>query len=256
MALTSAGSMRELARQLGVTHQRVGRWLREGEAGGVKSIPEAAQDAIDTVFVQHARYVAARAKEFGIPFNKSFPVMMERKPLATGKMGDRVFVENTQFIRRRVRESVFQGAVNSQKFYTGAVRSIVNLRSYFRGRAVEEIRRQKRRDITPAELARMMERSFVAKERREKGRVIDAAQPFPLYTGREGLRIQRGDPLAVQGIEKQLREKHSPATSQPDTVAADQYLFQLIPSNYVEAPQAKRRTRASAKRTVRGRGNK
>ena len=31
LAITSAGSQRNLAKLLGVTHQKVGRWLREGE---------------------------------------------------------------------------------------------------------------------------------------------------------------------------------------------------------------------------------
>ena len=55
LALTSAGSMRSLAKQLGITHQKVGRWLREGEPGGIKAIPAAASQAIGKVFTHHVK---------------------------------------------------------------------------------------------------------------------------------------------------------------------------------------------------------
>lgn len=251
LALTSAGSMRELARRLGITHQKVGRWLREGEAGGVKSIPGDlfTQAAIDTVFADHVETTRQRARVDRVPFNRAAPVYMERKPLATGEMGDRVFATQTQFIRAALRSDVMQGAHDSRKFYSASVRSIVNLRSYFRSRAAEEIRQQKRSDYTVAQLARIIEENFKQDTKAEQNRTIDAAKPFALYTQREGLLIGRkGDRKTVRGIEKKLQEKHEPATGQPGTVLSDMYLFQLTPADY--APPSKRTTSSKRKSTT------
>jgi hypothetical protein len=155
-----------------------------------------------------------------------------------------VFAEHTQFIRTQVRESVMQGASDSKKFYSASVRSQVSLRSYFRARAAEEIKRRGRRDITPAELARNIEKDFKGDLEHQHGRTIDAARPFPLYTQREGLLLGRkGDRRNVRGIEMKLREKHEPATGQPGTVLADMYLFQLTPENYVPPPATPPRKR-------------
>jgi hypothetical protein len=245
LALTSAGSQRRLAAQLGITHQKLGRWLREGEAGGIKAIPTDifTRTAIDLVFADHRKAARARARKDQVPYNADVPAFMIRKPLSTGQMGDRVFVEHTEFIKRDVREQVFQGAVDSQRFYAGSVRSVVNLRSYFRGVAAEEIRRRHRTDVSVSELTSHIQRDWIGDEKRERGRIIDPLRPFPLFTMREGLKIGSGDPTAVRGIERQLREKHEPATGQPGTVAADEYLFQLIPADYEEAPAGPTRKR-------------
>lgn len=251
LALTSAGSMRKLAAQIGITHQKLGRWLREGEAGGVKSIPADlfTQAAIDTVFSDHVRTARERAKADRIPFNAAAPVYMERKPLASGDKGDRVFAENTQFIRSATRTKVMQGAHDSKKFYSASVRSVVNLRSYFRKRAAEDIARRGRTDVSVNELAKIIEQGFKQDTREQHNRTIDAAKPFALYTQREGLLIGRkGDTRTIRGIEKKLREKHEPATGQPGTVLADMYLFQLTPADYAPTPTRRQRRKPTTKR--------
>lgn len=245
LALTSAGSMRELARRVGVTHQRIGRWLREGEPGGVKAIPSDffTQQAIEDVFKLHRSEVRERARRERVPYNPDVPVMMERRPLKTGEPGDRVRVKATEFIPPELRRAVFQGAVDSGKFYAGSVRSVVTLRTYFRGRAADELARGRRHGISQPALADAMLRSWIAREKRVHGRTIEPEQPFPLYTRSEGLRITPGDTTAVEGVEKQLRQKHEPATGKPGTVAADEYLFQLTPKDYVPPVFPKRTTR-------------
>lgn len=248
LALTSAGSMRELARRLGTTHQRVGRWLREGESGGVKSIPSDlfTTEAIETVYRSHVDDTRARAKADRLPFNAAAPVYMERKTLATGQPGDRVIAEQTQFIRSALRGEIMQGAHDSRKFVSSSVRSIVNLRSYFRSRAVEEIKRRQRRDVTPAQLAKYIERDFKSDMASLHNRTIDTARPFPLYTQKEGLLIGRkGDRRTARSIETKLREKHEPATGEAGTVFADKYLFQTIPADYVsrKKPRSSKRRR-------------
>lgn len=239
LALTSAGSVRELARRIGITHQKLGRWLREGEPDGIKAIPADifTHQAIEEVFKAHKSEAFRRAKLDRIPIDPQLPVYAQRKPLRTGEMGDRVFVTQTQFIRPETRKAVLQSVADSKKFYSASVRSTVKLRSYFRGRAKDELERGRRRHISEARLADVMMREFIARERVRTGREIDPQRPFPLYTEREGLMIGRkGDPLAVRGIETQMRQKHSPATGERGTVEADQYLFQLTPENYVPPP--------------------
>lgn len=250
LALTSAGSTRELGRRLGVSHQKVGRWLREGEAGGVKSIPGDlfTQAGIDNVFNEHVRITRERAKADRIPFNAAAPVYMERKPLKSGEPGDRVIAEQTQHIRSALRAQVMQAAHDSKKIYAASVRSVVNLKSYFRRRAAEEIGRRQRRDVSVNQLARYIETSFRQNLRDKNRAITDTSKPFPLYTRKEGLLIGRkGDRRTITSIEKKLAEKHEPSTGEPGTVLADKYLFQMTPADYA-APRKRKTTRSKSKR--------
>jgi len=265
IALTSAGSMRNLAALVGVTHQKIGRWLREGQPAGVKSIPtdHATQSAIDLAFKIHTDIARGQSRVDNIPFNRSLPLYAERKPLSTGEIGDRVFVVKTEFISKPLRERYFADRAKTNRMYFGAVRSIIDVRSYFKGVAGREKALGKWKGYSQNEAARRMIDRWVGDERRTHGRIIDKLQPFPLYTQKVPMLLHPSEaPRVVANIEAQLRQKHEPATGDPGTVAADQYLFQLTPQGfvpYVKHPRKsapKRPAAGSRARHIRGRGPK
>jgi hypothetical protein len=235
LMLTSAGSMRNLAALVGVTHQKVGRWLREGQPGGVQHIPDdsATLAAINQAFAIHKTLAREQAKVDHIPFNESTPVYAERKPLRTGEIGDRVFVTNTRFIEPTLRQQFFYNAHDSRKFYFGSVRSVVNLRTYFKGVAKQEKAAGHFKRETVNEAANIIAKRWRGDEKRFHNRIIDMERPFPLYTQKVNLVFEPGSMRAVDAIERQLYSKHEPATGEPGTKAADQFLLQLTPADFV-----------------------
>ena len=76
LIMTSAGSMRNAASLIGITHQKLGRWLREGEQGGVSHIPDdpAIDYAINVAFSIHKDIARDQALSDGVPFNAKAPV--------------------------------------------------------------------------------------------------------------------------------------------------------------------------------------
>lgn len=296
LAMTSAGSQRALARQLGVSHQQVGRWLREGEPlhidsagnmptnkdGSLKlygAAPDWIDDQLNYVFDIHKQITREQANVDGVPYNATVPVYTERRYLSQGgsdwfnsrrkaieyakakhgeawhgsfqvefaegigyrirKVGDRVISGNTEFIRPDMRQKWSRGMVASGKFYKINIRSIIDLKHYFDKVATEEIDSGRRRGIKKKQLAYEISQSWINKERRERGRIIDRAEPFPLYTMSQDAR-PGSDPFQIAfNLEQLLDQKHSPATGFPGTHFADEYLLQLLPANYVRPNQRK-----------------
>lgn len=227
LALTSAGSQRALARQLGVSHQKVGRWLREGEAGGIKAIPPDAGKTIGKVFEAHRQKTIARAKEHGLPYSTVLPIYAERKPLQTGALGDRVFVEHTQHIKRATLDQVVKRAHQSRKFAHVSARSVVDIHTYAREQARIAVRSGKAsaRAIGEKQLARDIADAIEGKQKR---RMADI-DPRPLFTAYTPIFPGSDLGAALDELNSKLREKHEPATGLPGTRLSDQLLFQLMP---------------------------
>lgn len=255
LAMTSFETAGELAAAAGVSRRTMNRWLREGEENGVKAIPAYAKDAIDTVFSVHRDLVAAQAKADGIPYSKSRPIFLERKQLNTGAPGDRVIGSSTEFIRSALRMDILRDQQKSQRYLGVSVRSVIDLQRYFRldseGNVKQKYLKSRK---TPNQQAAENLSAFVHREKREKGRIIDRHEPFPLYTKYEDISPLRAvdDVRGVVSVEKQLRQKHEPATGAPGTVSADQYLFQLLPARYVEKTRKSKPKPATTVRNRRG----
>ena len=132
LALTSAGSMRNLAKLVGVSHQKIGRWLREGEPTGAKKIPAEATAAINVAFAFHKDITKQQAKIDRFPYNPLAPVFVERPTLRNGSPSDRVLVDNTQYIRPELRDQILENLKDTNQIIGVAVRSQVNLRSYLK----------------------------------------------------------------------------------------------------------------------------
>jgi hypothetical protein len=244
LAMTTAGSMRGLASFMGITHQKLGRWLREGHTGGVKRIPDDSETIalIDSVFEAHRDISRAEAQASGIPFDEETPVFAKRKLLRKTDefgeqvLGDRVFVEHTQFIRSDLRQAIFYGIHQTEQYYTANVRSVIDLAHYL-NLSDERIGR-KRTDTQRMHLASLL----LAQADEEEYR--------PIFTPVENFRRGSSAIRAVKSIEASIRQRHEPATSDDDknTSLADQYLMQLIPRSYVEPAKQARAKRAAQRR--------
>lgn len=240
LSLTSWGSLNALAGAVGVSPRTVTRWLKEGQPDGVKAIPAAARQVVDQVFSIHKDVTRDQARAHGVPYNAARPVFMERRPMRTGELGDRVFVDRTEYIERPLRMEIMRDAQQTRRFVSASVQSEVDLYQYFQNdeasNATTKTGMRFVVDRTPKARAKTALRSFVAKEKRDKGRIVDVAQPFNLYTRYADISFLR-DPDDMRGvvdIEEQLRRKHEPAVGQPGNVLANKYLYQLLPQQYHE----------------------
>jgi hypothetical protein len=289
LALTSAGSQRALARQLGVSHQQVGRWLREGEPlsidahgniptnknGSIKvfgGAPDWVAPQLDWTFEVHKAITREQCKVDRVPYNATVPVYLERRYLSSGgsdwfntrtkaqkyakekhgddwrgnyqiefnekigyrvrKVGDRVISGDTEYIKGDLREKWTRGMVASGQFYKINIRSIIDLKHYFDKVADDELDSGRRRGISKKRLAYEISQAWINKEKRERGRIIDRATPFPLYTMSEDARPGNDPFQTAAAIEEMLQYKHSTATGFPGTHFADEYLLQMLPANY------------------------
>ena len=144
LMLTSAGSQRVLARSIGISHQKVGRWLREGlpatidpttgyliHSAGIRQIPKAFSDVIQAAFNHHITVSRLQAQFDNIPFNSKIPTFDYRGQLrkvdrdGNQIKGDRVFTSDTQFISPELRDKIFDFRQASGKYLAASIRSVV-----------------------------------------------------------------------------------------------------------------------------------
>lgn len=247
LAMTSAGSQRALARELGITHQKLGRWLREGEQGGVKAIPAVAAPAIGAVFKAHTKATRDQARADRIPFDPERPVYVQRAPtLRTGEPSERTFADNTQYIREKLREEIIVAAQQSKQYFQVSIRSVIDFSKYAWNTAFEAVvskvaKRNPKWDIDKV-IATVIQRhgeevnnraeaidANVSEDAARRKRVIDTSIPFALYTQYENISPTARDPKrAARNVSSKLRQKHEPATGEKGTKLADQFLFQLV----------------------------
>jgi hypothetical protein len=200
LAITSYGSQRALARALGVTHQKVGRWLKEGLPGGVKAIPEPFSDPIDRVFANHVGAAAAQARADRIPFDPNLPVFMRRgDPLRNGDESKIFFAQNTEYIRPETRRQILRNVIATKKILKASVGSKIDVL----------------KAVSQSGLASMRE-----KYDQRKGK-LKSPEVLPVFT--KGIDVRGGAVRMVDEIEKYLREKHAPSAKDIGT----EFLFQL-----------------------------
>lgn len=249
--MTGTRSQRQLAAQIGVSHQRIGRWLRQGlpdRDGNVdRSRPPTDPDilsSIDSAFQRFASAVSAESRRNGLPFNPDLPVYARRVRLRTGELGDRVEVGNTHWLSDDMRRRVITAAARTQKYLNVSVRSVINLFSYNRiprapvGMYSEQARMAqsfRRHESLAAEMLGLDEDELDDifdelddEEDDEESAVVVPVEPKPVYTE---LTTLRGHPpqAIVDQIEQRLRTRHQPATGYPGTKYATAIVFQLDP---------------------------
>jgi hypothetical protein len=246
LALTSFGSQRKLAEFIGVTHQKLGRWLREGQIDGAKAIPREATAAIDLAFTVHRDIAKDTARRQGLPFDPKVPVYLERKPRRDGQLGDRVFAEHTHFIRSGLRQEVIWSAQQSRKFLSVSVRSTVDIHRYARRLAVAEKSRYRRREsvetltkyiqagfekglltqartmaerqlgrgASESQVRRLQDDIYADLFQQRARQIDDRVTPQPIYTKYSNISPMMGNRVdSIDEVESRLRQKHEPATT-------------------------------------------
>jgi hypothetical protein len=200
LAITSYGSQRALARALGVTHQKVGRWLKEGLPGGVKTIPEPFADPIDRVFANHVGAAAAQAQADRIPFDPKFPVFMRRgEPMRNGDESKIFYAQHTEYLRPAARKAILRHVIATKKILKASVGSRIDVL----------------KAVSQSGLASMRE-----KYDQRLGR-IKSPEILPVFT--KSIDVRGGATKMVDEIEKYLAEKHAPSAKDLGT----EFLFQL-----------------------------
>ena len=230
LAMTSAVSMRSLAREMGITHQKLGRWLREGEPNGVKKIPDNVfiQAGINALFSEHKERVKEANKAFALPVSQKIPVYMDRKflnkttPDGEFILSDRVVARNTQYIRPDLRRDVIVSASKTDHYISATVQSTLDIIIYATRIVDEEIKAKKRSKRYRAEAIKSIAASIV----HSKPSLMQEKELRQFFTRTEALAVS--DPQkAASAIEKLLREKHESAIGAPGTVLAKAFVFQL-----------------------------
>jgi len=267
---TSAGSQREVARRLGISHQKVGRILKAGQEGGYRPDAKALRDPalaaqIDRGFKDHQRIVRETAKAQGLPYSAAVPVFYGRLPRkvtrtevdrrtgeirrvpvidpATGRQkvepGDRVIAPHVHWLSDKLRGDWIRAAHKTQKFAGASVASLVNLKLYFK-RADQRMRGQPR---TPDQKQWRKE----MRERIKRAEIQAASLEATVYT--KTVPMDFGADTVVKRIDRQLREKHQPATGPdlPGTKLAAQILLQIDPRGNDETKPAKKKPQTRRK---------
>ncbi len=134
---TSAGSQREVARQIGISHQKVGRILRAGQEGGYKPDSPAMKDffvneAVNMAFSDHKKKTRAQAVAHDIPYDPTIPVFSARMAHKNGVPGDRVEAPHLHWVSDQLRNAWIRKIHPSGKYMNISVGSIVNLHDYNR----------------------------------------------------------------------------------------------------------------------------
>jgi len=242
LALTSAGSMRNLAKLVGVSHQKIGRWLREGEPTGAKKIPAEATAAINVAFAFHKDVTKQQAKLDRFPYNPQAPVFVERPTLRNGKPGERLVANNTQYIKPELRDQVFEDLQKTKQIQGISVRSQINLKSYLKAKPTDNANALRRKFKYQGEKDNQGRTTLMASFERREAQSPGSGFVAPIYTRMSDFTPRAKPNDSLRDVNSKLQEKHSPHA----TVFADQFLIQTLPGQYENQAKPKRQ---SAKRT-------
>lgn len=252
LAMTSAGSQRRLAAAMGITHQKLGRWLRVGQQGGSKSIPDDAAPVINEVFKLHRSIAHDQAVVDDMPFEYDLPVFTYRPIMkygpGAGERGDRFAISHTEFIDEELRKSIFMDLHTSRRVHTASIRSVIDWYEYVTTRKTTGVDKYrpgrdgtllyKQRDHTTGKTAWV---------------VIDDPRR-PKYTTREDFSPGTNSDAAVDAIESKL------SVLSPHAIKfADEFSGQLLPKGWRENEQRfdkKQRRNAGGTRSAKSRAKR
>jgi hypothetical protein len=217
---TSAGSMRNVAALIGISHQKVSRILHAGEPGHPQlsdktlNAPEL-KAGVKIAFSIHKQITKEQAKTDGIPYNVSLPVFQTRLPLESKNNvpGDRVVAQNTHWLPDEIRNAFTAFMQKSGKFYAASVASIVNIRKYNK-RAISSPDTQGARKSIEKHI--------------QQGDTL-----VKIYTKYTPMNPAFPTNIIIDAINDKLKEKHEPATGieYPGTALGTEILFQVDTRN-------------------------
>lgn len=214
---TSTGSQAALAREVGISHQRIGRLLRAGfpELGGLKDESRAMKDAdlvarIEAAYQRHRERTRAQAQRDGIPYRE--PAVYARRMIdSEGRPTSRLQTGNTHWLSDGLRASWVGALARSRKLYALFVGSRVNLATYLRARLARPATREGRerakrsRDEIRAAIARGIDQSLMW------------SRPIPMEFDQPALDQLMRDALA----------RHERAIGEPGTERASKMMMQF-----------------------------
>lgn len=214
---TSAGSQRNVAALVGISHQKIGRILHEQSSARVLGDPGLIA-AVDLAFSIHKDITRGQARVHALPYDPQFPIYMQRMPLKDGTPGDRVAALHTHWIADRIRNAWIAAMQKSGKFAAASVGSIVNLIVY--SKRADKLQGTKYRD-PQKEYNRLS--------------VLDKIQNSISQQIVQGLIYTKYTPMdprfptnaVIDDLNRKLNEKHAPAVGDPGTVFANQILLQI-----------------------------
>lgn len=240
---TSAGSQRNVAALVGVSHQKIGRILKAGYEGGYPLNSRVLHDpglsaAVNVALSIHVDLARDRARRDKIPFSADVPVYYARMPKVDGTPGDRVAALNTHWLPDRVRNAWIAWIQRSRKFYAASVQSIINLKFY--NNRAEKFHQGAPR--TPTQ--KLFRKEFKAMQKAG----LDYA---PVNTPYTPLDIAYTPSEIIADIDEKLRTKHEPAATDDKCVIGSQILLQIDTVNTENADSTKPRKKASPKKRTR-----
>lgn len=255
LMLTSAGSQRALAEYLGISHQKLGRWLkgaRMGARGQLVNVPGLQDEiAIRIAFGRYSAAVRASQKDEQLPV-MTLPVNAYRLraqqdypplDLRAGDPGQRVIIPHTDAMSTELLRDVLLELGRTGEYVDVSIRSQVNLLQYFRRGEAEY--RGKRSSKYAEERNRARHREQLL------NRIQSGVRQAVIYTPHAPIRGSGG----VSGIDdtiNYLHRKHEPAADAGSRLH-DQILL-VTTTRYVNKPQ--NRKGKPTRKNIRGRGAK
>lgn len=230
---TSAGSQREVARRLGISHQKVGRILKAGlpDLGGYASVDSKAMrdPALSAIVArglrEHTKIAEAQAKADGIPFNREIPVYMRRMRTSEGTPADRTQAPFLHWVSDRVRAIWMGRMAQTKKFVAAVVGSVVNLEDY--------LRRQRPRGATYTERERKAEYRKTIKAAIARGQDTSV-----MYSPKIDMDFRRD--VIADNVDRYLaRHESAIGPDRPGTVRGSVVLMQLKQGKQIDRAKGK-----------------
>lgn len=235
---TSAGSQRNVAALVGISHQKIGRILKAGFEGGYPLNSRALRDpglaeAVNVAFGIHTDIARQQARVDGIPFTAALPVFYARMPKLDGTPGDRIAATHTHWLPDRLRNAWIGWIQKTRKFYAMSVQSIINL-EFYNNRAEKAFRGVKR-----TETQKLFRKEFTAMKKA-------GVTHMPVNTPYTPLDIAFPLSDVIADLDDKLRSKHEPAATDDKCKIGSQVLLQIDTTNTqnVKTPKPRKASRA------------
>jgi hypothetical protein len=196
------------------------------------------------VFRLHKDVTKAQANADRLPFDPKLPIYAQRPTLRNGKPGERLLIDNTQYLKPETRNRVFESLHDTKQVNAISVRSVVSIRSYLglpeNASNKQVMRAFKIRGAKDTQGRKTLIQGFADQAQRVGGSVANMS----VLTRMTDFSPRADIGLSLSDINAKIRQKHEPHSNKP----ADQFLVQTIPGQYDNFSQPKRQT-AKAKRT-------
>lgn len=292
---TSAGSQRNVAALIGVSHQKIGRVLRTGQEGGYLPTSRVLTDpgliaAVENAFEIHKDITKGQARADQLPYVADVPIFSARMLHKDGQRGDRVEAEHLHWLPDKLRDAWIAGIHASKKYAVISAGSVISMMDY--NRAAQSLAKGKYRDDVKLSHATtfMISTILAAFDQTGNEAILDTLPPR--FRTKEGLRSMGSPDIAriflslqrlqlpvilgrvqtpyvsisegsrvddtIANINARLNEKHAGAVGEPGTRLADRILLQVDTRNGKDAKFRSANTRASKPRKARRnqKGNK